>query len=135
MNITKKFLKMNEINVIVNDMIKKETYLQAIASRDMMILYFCTDLNVIDENGMIDATFENYDKYKEDGTINNVLSEIDENDLFLIDECYQHETGMNVIIKEFLIFLNKKIDKYGKGFNLQKAFDKLKDNFGNKNIN
>lgn len=127
MNIKKNNLTSKEINMIVNDMLEKETYLQAILSRDMMILYFCTDLNVLDENGNIDATFENYDKYKENGTIEEVLGQIDENDLFFIDECYQHEISTNVIVKEFLDDLSEKIDKYGKGFNLQKAFDKLKD--------
>lgn len=127
MKIIKNNLTSKEINTIVNDMVEKETYLQAILSRDMMILYFCTDLNVLDENGNIDATFETYDKYKENGDIEEVLSQIDENDLFFIDECYQHEISTNVIIKEFLDDLSEKIDKYGKGFNLQKAFDKLKD--------
>ena len=127
MNITKTYLKSSEINAIVNDMIEKETYLQSIISRDMMILYFCTDLNVLNNDGMIDGTFETYDKHKKDGTIDKVLSEINENDLLLIDECYQHETSLNVIVKEFLDGLNEKIDKYGKGFDLQKAFDKLKD--------
>lgn len=126
MNI-KKYLKTSEINTIVKDMVEKETYLQAIISRNMMLLYFCTDLNILDENGVIDATFETYDKYKEDGTIDKVLNEINEDDLLLIEECYQHEISTNVVVKRFLDDLNKKIDKYGKGFNLQKAFDKLKD--------
>lgn len=127
MNIIKTYLKSSEINAIVNDMIEKETYLQSIISRDMMILYFCTDLNVLNNDGTIDGSFDTYDKYKEDGTIDKVLSEINENDLLLIDECYQHEISTNVILKEFLDGLNEKIDKYGKGFDLQKAFDKLKD--------
>lgn len=127
MNIKKNYLKTSEINAIVRDMVEKETYLQAIISRNMMLLYFCTDLNILDENGVIDATFETYDKYKEDGTIEKVLNEISEDDLLFIEECYQHEISTNVVVKRFLDDLNKKIDKYGKGFNLQKAFDKLKD--------
>lgn len=126
MNITKKYLKTSEINTIVNDMLKQKTYLQAILSRDMMILYFCTDLNLLDKDGNIDATFEAYDKYKEDGTITEVLNEIDENDLLLIDECYQNEISMNVSVKEFLDDLSKKIDKYAKGINLQKIVSGLK---------
>lgn len=127
MSITKKFLKTSEINAIVKDMTEKETYLQAIVSRDMMLLYFCTDLNVLDEDGMVDGSFKTYDKYKEDGTIDELLNEINENDLLLIDECYQHEISTNVILKEFLDGLNEKIDKYGKEFNLQKMLNQMKE--------
>ena len=127
MNITKTYLKSSEINAIVNDMIEKETYLQSIISRDMMILYFCTDLNVLNNDGMIDGTFETYDKHKKDGTIDKVLSEINENDLLLIDECYQHETSLNVIVKEFLDEASKKIDEYGNGVDLQKVLGALKE--------
>lgn len=127
MNITQTHLKANEINAIVNDMVNKETYLQAIISRDMMILYFCTDLNVTDEDGMIDGTFDTYDKYKNDGTIDNVLNSVDENDLLLIDECYQHETSLNVIVKEFLDEASKKIDDYTNGVDLQKVIGTLKE--------
>lgn len=127
MNITQTHLKANEINAIINDMVNKETYLQAIISRDMMILYFCTDLNVTDEDGMIDGTFDTYDKYKNDGTIDNVLNSVDENDLLLIDECYQHETSLNVIVKEFLDEASKKIDGYTNGVDLQKVIGTLKE--------
>ena len=127
MNITKTYLKSSEINATVNDMIEKETYLQSIISRDMMILYFCTDLNVLNNDGTIDGSFETYDKYKEDGTIDKVLSEINENDLLLIDECYQHETSLNVIVKEFLDEASKKIDGYGDGADLQKVLGALKE--------
>lgn len=126
MNITKNYLKTEEINAIVNDMIQKETYLQAIISRNMMILYFCTDLDIIDENGVIEATFENYDKYRTEGIIDKVLNEINENDLLLIDECYQNELSMNISIKKFLEDLDIKIDKYAKGVNLNKIFNGLK---------
>lgn len=127
MNITKTYLKPSEINAIVNNMIEQDTYLTAIMSRDMLILQYCTDLNIADENGDIGWTFAIYDKYKEDGTINEVLNEINENDLLLIDECYQHEISTNVILKEFLDGLNKKIDKYGKEFNLQKMLNQMKE--------
>ncbi len=128
MNITKKYLKTSEINTIVKDMVEQETYLQAIVSRDIMILYLCTDLDIpVDEKGYIDASFDIYDKYKEDGIIDKVLSEINENDLLLIDECYQSEISMHVSIKKFLEDLDKKIDKYAKGVNLQKVLDNLKE--------
>lgn len=127
MNITKKYLKISEINAIVNNMIEQDTYLTAIMSRDMLILQYCTDLNIADENGDIGWTFETYDKYKEDGTINEVLSEINENDLLLIDECYQHETSLNVIVKEFLDEASKKIDGYTNGVDLQKVLKELQN--------
>lgn len=128
MNITKNYLKTSEINTIVKDMVEQETYLQAIVSRDIMILYLCTDLDIpVDEKGYIDASFDIYDKYKEDGIIDKVLSEINENDLLLIDECYQNEISMHTSIKKFLEDLDKKIDKYAKGVNLQKVLDNLKE--------
>lgn len=127
MNITKTHLKASEINAIIENMKKQDTYLTAIISRDMLILQYCTDLNIADENGDIGWTFDIYDKYKENGDIEKVLSQIDENDLLLIDECYQHETGMNVIFKEFLDGLNQKIDKYADGIDLQKTLDGLKE--------
>lgn len=126
MNI-KKYLKTSEINAIVNNMVEQDTYLTAIMSRDMLILQYCTDLNIADENGDIGWTFETYDKYKEDGTINEVLNEINENDLLLIDECYQHETSLNVIVKEYLDEISKKIDGYTNGVDLQKVIGTLKE--------
>lgn len=127
MNITKPYLKTSEINTIINNMIKQESYLTAIISRDMLILQYCTDLNIADENGDIDWTFDTYDKYKEEGIIRDVLNEINENDLLLIDECYQHETSLNVIVKEFLDEASKKIDGYTNGVDLQKVIGTLKE--------
>lgn len=127
MNITKKYLKISEINAIVNNMVEQNTYLTAIMSRDMLILQYCTDLNIADENGDIGWTFETYDKYKESGIINEVLNEIDENDLLLIDECYQHETSLSIIVKEFLDEASKKIDSYTNGVDLQKVIGVLKE--------
>lgn len=125
MSITKNYLKTSEINAIVNNMVEQNTYLTAIMSRDMLILQYCTDLNIADENGDIDWTFDTYDKYKED--IEEVLSKVDENDLLLIDECYQHETSLNVIVKEFLDEASKKIDGYTNGVDLQKVIGTLKE--------
>lgn len=127
MNITKPYLKTSEINTIINNMIKQESYLTAIISRDMLILQYCTDLNIADENGDIGWTFDIYDKYKEEGIIRDVLNEINENDLLLIDECYQHETSLNVIVKEFLDEASKKIDGYTNGVDLQKVIGTLKE--------
>lgn len=125
MNITKPYLKTSEINTIINNMIKQESYLTAIISRDMLILQYCTDLNIADENGDIGWTFDIYDKYKED--IEEVLSKVDENDLLLIDECYQHETSLSVIVKEYLDEISKKIDGYTNGVDLQKVIGTLKE--------
>lgn len=125
MNIIKSHLKLSEINAIVNNMVEQDTYLTAIMSRDMLILQYCTDLNIADENGDIGWTFDTYDKYKED--IEKTLSEINENDLLLIDECYQHETGLNVIVKEFLDEASKKIDGYANGVDLQKVLKELQN--------
>lgn len=127
MNITKPYLKTSEINTIINNMIKQESYLTAIISRDMLILQYCTDLNIADENGDIGWTFDIYDKYKEEGIIRDVLNEINENDLLLIDECYQHETSLNVIVKEFLDEASKKIDGYTNGVGLQKVLKELQN--------
>lgn len=127
MNITKTYLKSSEINAIVNNMIEQNTYLTAIMSRDMLILQYCTDLNIADENGDIGWTFDTYDKYKEEGIIDKVLSEINENDLLLIDECYQHETSLSVIAKEFLDEVSKKIDGYTNGVDLQKVLKELQN--------
>lgn len=126
MNIKKTYLTSNEINTIVNDMLAKETHLQRIISRDILILYFCTDLNIADENGVIDATFETYDKYKTDGTIKDVLSKIDEDDLLLIDECVYEEEKTSKVVKEFLDGLSKKVDEYGKNVDVGKLIDQLK---------
>lgn len=125
MNITKTYLKSSEINAIVNNMVEQNTYLTAIMSRDMLILQYCTDLNIADEDGDIDWTFDTYDKYKED--IEKTLSEINENDLLLVDECYQYETSLNVIVKEFLDEASKKIDGYTNGVDLQKVIGTLKE--------
>lgn len=125
MSITKNYLKTSEINAIVNNMVEQNTYLTAIMSRDMLILQYCTDLNIADENGDIGWTFDTYDKYKED--IEEVLSKVDENDLLLIDECYQHETSLNVIVKEFLDEASKKIDDYTNGVDLQKVLKELQN--------
>lgn len=127
MNFTKKYLTTKEINTIVRDMVSKETYLQAIISRDMLILYFCTDLEIKNENDVIDATFETYDKYKTTGIIKKVLNEINEDDLLLINECYYHEISMSSVVKGFLDDLDKKIDKYAKGVNFQKILTNLKE--------
>lgn len=125
MNITQTHLKSSEINAIIENMKKQDTYLNAIISRDMLILQYCTDLNIADENGDIGWTFDIYDKYKED--IEEVLNKVDENDLLLIDECYQHETSLNVIVKEFLDEASKKIDGYTNGVDLQKVIGTLKE--------
>lgn len=125
MGITKNYLKTSEINAIVNNMVEQNTYLTAIMSRDMLILQYCTDLNIADENGDIGWTFDTYDKYKED--IEKTLSEINENDLLLIDECYQHETSLTAIVKEFLDEASKKIDGYTNGVDLQKVIGTLKE--------
>lgn len=125
MNIIKQYLKTSEINTIVNNMIKQDSYLTAIMSRDILILQYCTDLNIADENGNIDLRFETYDKYRED--IEKTLSEINENDLLLIDECYQHETSLKVIVKEFLDGASKKIDEYTNGVDLQKVLKELQN--------
>src|SRR5699024_2902410 len=96
-------------------------------SRDMLILQYCTDLNIADKDGNIGWTFDIYDKYKENGDIEKVLDSIDESDLLLIDECYQHETSLNVIVKEFLDEASKKIDGYTNGVDLQKVLKELQN--------
>lgn len=121
------YLLSDEINKIVEEMLKNNNYIQRIALRNMMILHFCTNLDILNENNEIDATYENYDKYKTNGLIDLVLDNIDENDLLLIDEAIYYEESTNKTLKDFLDVVTDRIDKTIKDFNSNDIMNKINE--------
>lgn len=125
--IIKKYLSITEIQSIINEILKYDTYIQRIIVRDILILYYCTNLNLKDDNDNIDATFNTYDKYKLDGTIEKVLSKINEEDLLMINEAICYEDSIKNIIKEISNNLNDKISNYIKNINFPNILASLKE--------
>ena len=125
--IIKKYLSITEIQSIINEILKYDTYIQRIIIRDILILYYCTNLNLKDDNDNIDATFDTYDKYKLDGTIEKVLSKINEEDLLMINEAICYEDSIKNIIKEISNNLNDKISNYIKNINFPNILASLKE--------
>ena len=125
--IIKKYLSITEIQSIINEILKYDTYIQRIIVRDILILYYCTNLNLKDDNDNIDATFDTYDKYKLDGTIEKVLSKINEEDLLMINEAIYYEDSIKNIIKEISNNLNDKISNYIENINFPNILASLNE--------
>lgn len=105
------YLKAEEIAAIVDNMLQKDDYLQRIIIRDVMIVHFCTDVVVTDEDGAINASYEMYNMLNNSGFINTLKDKINHYDLFMIEDYIEKSESINVFVKEFLDNISDNINK------------------------
>ena len=118
MKIIRDYLTSQELNYIVNAMLEKETALD----REVVKVGLVAQL-LAEDIGEFEDCNDVYDKVVADSKIN--FSEI-VNNYDIIDKLVAEELGVNNIIKNFVIDINKKLDEIG-NIDLNNAIEQLKD--------
>lgn len=114
----KPYLTTGEINSIVSQMLQYENYIEREAVKGIAILKFCTD---------IDTKEKDYDLYRANGIVEEVMNYIREDDLLLIDETIYYEQSVNKTIKDFCDGINKNISEIEPNEMMEELVDNLKD--------
>ena len=118
MKIVRDYLTSEELNYIINAMLEKETALD----REVVKVGLVAQL-LAEDIGEFNDCNDVYDKVVADDTIN--LSKI-VNNYDVIDKLVAEELGINKIVKNFIIDINKKLDEIEK-IDLEGAIKQLKD--------
>ncbi len=114
----KPYLTTGEINSIVSQMLQYENYIEREAVKGIAILKFCTD---------IDTKEKDYDLYRANGIVEEVMNYIREDDLLLIDETVCYEQSVNKTIKDFCDGINKNISEIEPNEMMEELVDNLKN--------
>lgn len=118
MKIVRDYLTSEELNYIINAMLEKETALD----REVVKVGLVAQL-LAEDIGEFNDCNDVYDKVVADDTIN--FSKI-VNNYDVIDKLVAEELGINKIIKDFIIDINKRLDEAEK-IDLEGAIKQLKD--------
>lgn len=118
MKIVRDYLTSEELAFIINAMLEKETALD----REVVKVGLVAQL-LAEDVGEFNDCNDVYDKVVADDTIN--FSKI-VNNYDIIDKLVAEELGVNKIIKDFIIDINKRLDEVEK-VDLEGAIKQLKD--------
>ena len=118
MRIVRDYLTSEELNYIINAMLEKETALD----REVVKVGLVAQL-LAEDIGEFNDCNDVYDKVVADDTIN--FSKI-VNNYDVIDKLVAEELGINKIVKDFIIDINKRLDEVEK-VDLEGAIKQLKN--------
>lgn len=119
MKIVRDYLTSEEINFIVDSMLKNDDAVaREILKVGMVAQFLCEDL------GEFESCNDIYDKVVADSKLN--FSEI-VNNYDVIDKLYAQETSTEKILKDFVNSINSKLDKSLKDFDLNSLISQLKE--------
>ena len=119
MKIVRDYLTSEEINFIVDSMLKNDDAVaREILKVGMVAQFLCEDL------GEFESCNDIYDKVVADSKLN--FSEII-NNYDIIDKLYAQETSTEKILKDFVNSINSKLDKSLKDFDLNSLISQLKE--------
>lgn len=119
MKIVRDYLTSEEINFIVDSMLKNDDAVaREILKVGMVAQFLCEDL------GEFESCNDIYDKVVADSKLN--FSEI-VNNYDIIDKLYAQETSTEKILKDFVNSINSKLDKSLKDFDLNSLISQLKE--------
>ncbi len=119
MKIVRDYLTSEEINFIVDSMLKNDDAVaREILKVGMVAQFLCEDL------GEFESCNDIYDKVVADSKLN--FSEI-VNNYNIIDKLYAQETSTEKILKDFVNSINSKLDKSLKDFDLNSLISQLRE--------
>ena len=119
MKIVRDYLTSEEINFIVDSMLKNDDAVaREILKVGMVAQFLCEDL------GKFESCNDIYDKVVADSKLN--FSEI-VNNYNVIDRLYAQETSTEKILKDFVNSINSKLDKSLKDFDLNSLISQLRE--------
>lgn len=119
MKIVRDYLTSEEINFIVDSMLKNDDAVaREVLKVGMVAQFLCEDL------GEFESCNDIYDKVVADSKLN--FSEI-VNNYDIIDKLYAQETSTEKILKDFVNSINSKLDKSLKDFDLNSLISQLKE--------
>lgn len=123
MNITKKYLTIEELANIVDQMIEQSKSYNREIIKISLVSQYCTDGDFTDKSDV-----ETYNIVAEDGILDGYDMEI--SNYYMIDKMVKEELGIEKSISEFLTSLDGKVseamEKMPKDFNLKDFFGNLK---------
>lgn len=132
MNITKKFLTIEEIANIVDQMIEESISYNREIIKVSLVSQYCTDGDFTNKKDI-----DIYNMVAENGILDLYDTEI--NNYYIIDKMVKEELGIEKSVSEFLNSLNIKIDNamknMPKDLNLKDFFNNLKKVIGEKDAN
>ena len=119
MKIVRDYLTSEELQYIVNSMLERNSAVEReIIKVGMTAQFVCEDL------GDFESCNNVYDMVVSDSKLN--FSEII-NNYDTIDKLYAQETSVEKILKDFVVSIDKKIDKSIKDFDLKSLISQLKE--------